>query len=449
MPTRSFGRRADPRPDRHLLQVATTLHPTPTQTATLAELRDRVGALHLALTAWTASGEQQELRALILQAAATDALVPTPAAMLCPSTLSVDDLSTLLRNSMPAQWRLPTPLIRGVASQHLRHVQRWRERSTGHAQLFKPPAPATLHLPLDQSATPVGPMHVHIEGLPELVVADLWHLPVRLTAALTASGEATAHRLQAQAEMARRAAHLGYTPALQELRHLAERHGPLLLHPAPATVLGRDQPQRATHAALRETRLSTGETGWVMQWSLRVPQGWLPAAARREVAGVDVGIQHVLTWVDGVAGGAVRGDLAPMTSGEDAPGLAGAMVRYARFERTRAALDNALLHLLSYRDVAIEGTRWGPLFQHDPAGVAQMQLSGAAQLADWLEVLGSVTGTRVTRVPPEGGSHHCGQCGGAGEMHERLFRCLTCQHMADRDRNAAAYYRRCLLRRQA
>ena len=411
--------------DRVLLRVSTPLHPSPAQTVYLQWLVDTAAALYLALQ--HTAGMPAALPAA-LQTAATGAFLPPapPPAGVSP------ELEGLVRAALPAAWAaVPDALIRGV-------VRAFTQDPSGR---FRP------QVELDTALVPVDAFHVHVTGLRDLLVADLWRQPLGVSDVLLADGFQHQAALAAQVQDVLAADQHGDRWALAHLARLARQVGPRLHRGLPASVADAQGAERV-YATLRPYRALGGTSNWTVTWGVRVPTGFLPDAYRDDTVGVDVGVHHLISWVSGTHAGQVPAPRLPTgawraPTGDVTP-LAAAAVRHAQFQRWAAELDRTLRALLTYRRVAIEGTHWRPL--DGTPELEAMALSGMTEVAHWLSEFGRVTGTRVERISPWQGSGQCGQCGRAGRREKRQFHCPACGSHADADLNAAAWYRRQALR---
>lgn len=307
---------------------------------------------------------------------------------------------------------------------------------------------------LDDRVIAVTDTLIHVGGVPHLVVADLWRLPLGLTAGLLASGHSTLRSVQSRLDQVQQADRLGHPPALLDLHSLAARFGLLLDFAPTASGVRQDRPHRAGHATLRRYRLPGGSPAWTIDWSIRVPAGWLPPASRHDVIGVDVGVHNLLSWADAASEGHLpSGPLPtgiwtpPLQPGDEGQRLlSAAVVRRAQFQRRAEGLSAVLRHLLSYRTVAIERTNWRGLARRGAAAELEaMSLTGVTEVLGWLERLAPVTGTRVISVPPGDTSHRCGACGQPGSRVGKSFVCSASGWEADADANAARYIRRVAL----
>ncbi|THF70957.1 hypothetical protein E7T06_05220 [Deinococcus sp. Arct2-2] len=396
--------------DHELIRVTVQLFPTPSQDATfrawLAALTQANGALTTVLHGTT------------LRAGA-------PA-------LTRDEIAYLLTLVSPAlEASLPPSVWPSVISQCCTRFQRRRDSSASEPSL-----------PLDVQIQAIGEMHVHVTGQPDLVVADLWRLPLGLTEALVCTGNDHVRAVQHQGHTLRTADTAGSPAALTQLHDLIRLHGPVIGRPPGHTGVHRTQPHRAQFADLTCQIGVDGKEIWLLTCTVRVPPGWLPRAHRQDTVGVDVGVRALVTWADATdAGQLLRttlpvGDWRPQ---QPATLLSAAWVRRMQFERTQAGLDQVIRHLLTYRRVAIEQLAWRGL----TAGIREaMTLNGVSSLGVWLTGLGRLTGTVVCAVNPAGTSVQCGQCGQRGVLQaNRVFRCQNCGDI-DRDTNAARSIRR-------
>lgn len=408
-------------PDHQLIRMTTRLFPSLLQAARFEEwaraihTAQRTVAHTLASTAARGEGvlvmprlSQAEIEGLLLQ--------------VCPDLPGV----------------LPPEVWRGVASLLL---SQWRPLMGRAAPVDELCRVTQGLVPLDMAVHAVGAMTVHIEGEPEAIIADLWRLPAGLTGALLATGADRQREVQADLGRWRQADREGEPRALVRLHSLACRYGPMLHGGAPGLGVQREQPHRARHATLQRVRLPGGQDTWVIEWSIRVPPAWWPAANRADVVGVDVGIRAPLTWACGSEQGQLsRGLLqtGDWRAGGTGSPVADAVVRRAQFERLSGPLDDALRQILRYTHVAIERTEWGGL---QPGVREAMDLTGVTSVLAWLVRLGRLSGTRVLPIAPEGTSVHCASCGQEGRLSGSLFLCPQCPP-ADRDFNAARYMRR-------
>jgi Putative transposase DNA-binding domain len=407
-----------PAADAQLLRLHTPVYPTPAQAARLQDWQRQVADM------------QRAARAGQL-----------------PLDRGLPALTRAILAARPAGRDEPAALWRGVASQLLRSV----------ASRPPTPDPATLRLPLDLGVQAVGDLHVHLSGWETLLLADLWRLPLGLSAALVGSGERHRQQLQARLAAARAADRAMDPRALVALHRLGRTHAPLLTLPAgppPAPAVVR-RPERATHATLVPVTADDGQAGWAIGWSLRVPPGWLPRATRHDTAGVDPGVRQLVTWADATRHGHLphrglpTGDWRPHPGHGGPHPLADALVRRAQFERLSPALDRMLRHLLGYDALAVEATRWSGLRALGrTSSVEAMARTGLTSLLPWLEALGPLTGTRVQRVSPWHSSHRCGHCGRPGQRDAQHFECAVCGR-EDADVSAARYLRRRALRGEA
>lgn len=407
---------------RPLLRLSTALHPSAEQAAILEFLLQAATGLEAALR--HAQGDWGALPGDLHRAAMGETLPPRS-----PSTPVPTDLVARLRATLPEPWAtLPPPLLRGVI-----------------AQATRPPGQAGV--PLDGAILAVDDLHVHIEGMPELLLADLWRLPLGLTGVLLADGHAQLARVHGWIREAEAADRAGERRGPRRLRALAGQYGPLWARTLPAPLPDVPDVQRV-HATLRPYRPPGGEPGWTVTWGLRVHDpAWLPPASRADTVGVDVGVQRLITWASATETASINAPIqppgAPGPTGGPAGLLVDAILRRAHFQRRATDLDRALRAILAYRDIAVEDAHW-----HDLAGTPELQemmLSGVTELPHWLRELSRVTGSRTRGVSAWHGSHRCGGCGRPGEREGPRFTCVACG-VSDADANAARWYRRLGLR---
>ncbi len=431
--------------DRQLLSCSTPIYPTDEQEPTLRDLQRQVRALHLGLTTWVQGGAAADLTALLALAGDGNVFPPLTGPVQVRALSEAQWRQEVLA-ALPRSCTLPEALLMGVISQAYRRFKPILGRQVKSSSV--PTPHAELHLPLDAAVTPVGAYHVHLDGLGSLLLADIWRLPLGLSSALHRKGRQVWSEVQGQVDRAHRAAIGGYQAAARDLCHLAERYGPLMDLPAvPAEdPVSPEEPHLAGRATLQSVRRPDGTLGWVIVWMVRVPADWLPGWTRADTVGVDVGVHQVISWVDQTETGGVPGRLSPPSLdkiGQET--LARAVERRIEFEALGDQRDATLRHLLSYRSVAIEDTRWTGLAARHPEAVDQMRRSGATEVLPWLSTLAHLTGTRVVRVPPGHTSHRCGRCGSPGQVHRdrRIFTCdlSTCSWTEDADLNAARYMR--------
>lgn len=412
------------RQDHHLIRLSTPVYPTAAQA--------------LRFSHWAQVVRDAQFRA-------TSAVIPPQsgpsAGMVTLPSLSRAEVTAALLRVCP-EWpeSLPPGAWRGVASQAYALWRPLMGQAVSTAQLRQLVGAA---VPLDESVQASGPCSVQIDGIPEPVVADLWRVPCGLTDALLRSAADYRRSVQHDVQRWRAADRAGDPAALARLHELACRHGVLLDAPDVGPGVERARPHRARHATLRHGRQPDGQRGWMIDWSLRLPPAWLPAAWRDDVVGVDLGIRAPITWVSGTAHGQLRRSSLPTggwTPGSTGTPLADAVVRHTQFARLRDDLNATLTHLLSYRHVAIEDMNW---HNFTPGVRDAMDCTGVTSVLEWLTSLGRVSGTRVVPVAPAGTSQHCAQCGRAGQLDGVLFLCpgAACRP-ADRDLNAAGYIRR-------
>lgn len=390
--------------DRVLISLSTPIHPNPEQAAWLQHCLATGAAIDTLLR-----GAGRHSR--------------DPAAV---SRLAAQVSRTLdLRDSVPPS------LVRGAVSRAV-HAGTSRDSAS---------------VPLDEAVVALDPYHICIEGVEAPLLADVWRLPLRLSAVLLRDGAQVAQAChQHYAAWAERDA-AGTTTALSELHMLARRHAALLVRPIPAAPASHPQVERTRHATLRRYRQPDGRDGWAVTWALRVPPDWLPRASVDDTVGIDVGVHRLVTWVSADDEGHVPAPPLPTGCWQPPGGisspLSDAMVRQVQFARRAAQLDEALRMVLRYRGVAVEATNWRGL-----AGSAElegMSLSGVTEWRYWLTALSRVTGSRVVAVPAWRSSHRCGWCAAEGHREGRVF-CCPEHGLADADTNAARYHRRLGLR---
>lgn len=297
--------------------------------------------------------------------------------------------------------------------------------------------------PLDGAVMAVDAFHVHVEGVESLLVADVWRLPLGLSEALLVSGVDEQRAVDGVSFLAGTHSR----EVLAALRELVTRHAGVVGRPVVGGGVRRDRPHRARHTTLQRLAGADGAVRWALVWSVRVPPGWVPPAAREDTVGVDVGVRNPLTWSDGVRDGLVPrlsyADLREVGGVAEVP-VVGAVLRRAVVAEFMPALDEALREVLAYRQVAVERTRWEGL---EESARAVMTLAGLPEVLSWVRQLGRVSGSRVVAVPPWGSSVQCGRCGRVGVRAGRVFSCAACGVTLDADVNAARYCRWWALRR--
>lgn len=408
--------------NRPLLTLSVVIHPTQEQAAKLQALLGAVAGIDQAVRHVHRGGEA--LRLAMQRVAAGEMLALQPVSRLGTSVAS---MVTAIRDELPTAWQfLPTATLQGLAARYAR----------------APAQPAQPSAPLDAALTVVDAQHIHIEGWPELLIADVLRQPLNVPAALQATGQRRFQELTGTVTAVHAHDQAGDRQALGRLTTLARRFGPLLGREVPSSPLCFSEVD-IVHATLRTYTLPDGSQDWAITLALRVSVDWLPRAHRHDTVGVDVGIRRLLTWVSDSGSSAVNAPALPVADwdvSDEAEPFVLAMVRRAQFLRSVDDLNHALLELLTYQTVAIEGTRWSGL-----AGtpeLASMQATGITEVRHWLSELGRVTGTRVIPVSAWQGSHRCGTCGRFGFRDGAQFTCRACGITRDADFNAAMWYRR-------
>lgn len=382
---------------------------------------DTAAALHAALRH---ADDTPEALTSALNAAAAGAVLAPREHLICPAP----GFGERVRAALPPAWAaLPDALIHGVV----------------RAYATEPGRPFTSVVELDAAIVVADEYHVHVIGHPDLIVCDVWRLPLALTQVLLAGGYADQQRLAQRVEEIMAADRRGERRALRKLQQLARDAGALMLRPLLAEPPDARGAQRI-YATLRPHLSLDGTSAWAITWGLRVPAGWLPTAHRDDTVGVDLGVRNLVAWASGSDADQVGAPTLPTghwqsRGGEPTP-LEAAVIRRAQFGRRSAALDRTIREILTYWNIAIEGTHWGPL-QGTPE-LESMSRSGVTDLAHWLSELSRITGSRVQLMSPWQGSHRCSRCGRAGSRSGRSFHCERCGHRGDADDNAAAWYRR-------
>lgn len=440
--------------DATLIQLPTALSLTPDQQLRVELLAHQTQRLRAALCSWTwarTSGGDPDLTAHLHRVTKVGiaSLRPPEGQGTVPMTSRAEVTSCLQRTVDEGGLSLPPATVTALASRLAKEVRPLAERRVHAGQLPQPdPDP---RVPLDEDIIAVDPHHVHVAGWPEFLTADLWRLPLRLGEALTDSGAATLHRIAEEAQGLQSRDRDGDPTALAALRKLTLRHGAVWGREGSAGTVSRADPHRSGHATLHLRTVPSGSAEWVVTWSIRIPAGWLPPADRGDVVGVDPGVRAPLTWAAGGCGGQLRPPRLPMETSPGCPPdassaerLTDAVIRRAQYARLAPELDETLRTLLSYRVVGVEDTRWVSMTDDGLTWPREvMTTTGVTEVLGWLRALAPVTGTRVVRVPPWGGSHRCGRCGGVGtrEIGTNFFACRACGHAGDADLNSAQYYR--------
>lgn len=447
--------------DATLIQLSTPLHLTADQHVRVDRLALQTQQLRAALCAWTWArtlGGDPDLTAHLRRVTrqGLPSLRPPEGQGAVPP-LSLAEVTTCLRRTLAeSDLTLPTATVTALAVNLVKQLKPLTGRRVYAGQLPQPdPDP---RVPLDGDTLAVDPYHVHVTGWPELLVCDLWRLPLGLGDALTASGATALHGLAHEAQRLQQRDRDGDPGALAALHDLAWQHAPVWGRTGTPGPVAQTRPHRSGHATLHQQEAPDGTRQWVITWSVRVPAAWLPRAGHRDVVGVDPGVRHPLAWCDGTRAGymergSLTGSTAPLSAGAAPTTLfADAVRRHAWFARTATALDTTLRLLLTYKTVAIEDTHWAALADDGHAWPRDvMTLTGVTDVLPWLRALAPLTGTRVRRVPAWHASQGCGKCGcrGIRDIAANEFRCRRCSHRGCADVNAAMYARLVTLLGQA
>ena len=386
--------------NRHLIVLTTELHPTAAQNAQLHAMEAQCRCLRADHLASVGAG-------------VGSSRPPAPEMGMAHSSL-------------------PQPVMDGIRSQ----VRTALARSTDV------PMYDTVHVPLDEAVQAIRENAVTIEGITDPVVCDLWLLPLGLAQALRNGVERAQTVLEEQLAPARNAVVHGYLAALDELDALHRRHRHLLTTVADVRGAPADAPHRVGHATLRRVVRPDGVSTWVIDWSVRVPDGWLPRADTDDVVGVDVGMRNVVSWASAHGQGQI-GRAALLYGGYDPAlhPLTNSSLRREFFRAHEDEVNVALRSLLRYRVIAVEGMNWAHLAQTNRSAVQAMQCSGAAHLHGWLQALSPLSDSCVVAVPARGSSQRCARCGQKGAAYAGLFSCDHCGSTLDSDLNAASNHR--------
>lgn len=430
-----------------LITVPTPLHLTSDQAQSMEAMWVRSQQLHLAVRGWLRAvglGLHLHIREALWQVSEGHALPQVDDHR--PIDIRLDalhQLSQLRHADLPPPWQraIPAEVMGRLIEIELRRLQPYGNGVRAGRAL--PLLPLT-RLPLDTAARPVDAHHVQIAGLEDSVVADIWELPTDVAGALLIEADEYVAHYSALAEGLKIRVLRGDSEAASELHQLHQQAWPWLdRHPQ----LTRDpsRPHRYQHVSLVRQ-----EDGLTLDWTVRIPGGYLPQAQNPDGFGIDLGYRRVATAI-GTGGvtqverqAEVRGGL-PQPSDDSRALYVDSILRRCVLDAHRGALEALLWQALRHKDVSMEAINWTGMRERGraPWAAEAMTLLGARTFTRWLQMLAAVTGTRLHLINPAGTSTTCHQCGGAGERpwpYTHLH-CPTCDTWTDADHNSAAVIR--------
>ncbi|WP_161882796.1 zinc ribbon domain-containing protein [Deinococcus alpinitundrae] len=437
-----------------LLSAVTPLRPTVAQTVRLRSLMSAGEGLHSAVRLWlraVGDGQCLPLRQALSAVAEGGSLpsVRDETFVHVPRSAHAE-LGESTSASLPRPWRdlLPDETFTTMLSIEARRLQR-----------FDSPAPAGRvsplwplpRLPLDLAVRPLDAYHIVMDGSADPIVADLWALPDDLSVALLA--QAGTHAREVESRRADLMAciqggDLGMATELYRLAHLRpSAHEDRLAGHRP----DRSRPHRVDHASLVRTTDIAGRERFQIEWTLRIPHGYLPKADIDDTLGIDLGYRRLATAASAEGRWTVerrvdvREGLPEPAAHLLAELLAHAQVRRMLLDLHRTDIEALVRRALRFRQVNLERLDWPGLIAHGdvPWCPEAMALLGAPSITDWISLLAPVSGTRVELVDPSNTSTTCHRCGGRGLRPRPYteFVCPSCGPM-DADLSGALAIRR-------
>ena len=436
-----------------LISAITPLHPTTAQAVQLSALFETANAVHLAVRHWlraVGSGSPLSSQEAFSRIAADR---PLPAVDdRCPVDLPaslVALLGSVRSSDLPGPWRRSVPptvldtLLRIEGSR----LARFGVRSVaGEAFPLRP----LDRMALDAAACPLDAHHVTLGGVDQPIIADLWALPSDLTLSLRQQAHDHLRTLQQQWTDLHSWLRCGQPFSAPEALQLAMQTGVSRDCPAAVTV-DAAKPARARHVSLVPGTDVSGGPIWQLEWSIRIPQGYLPGASVDDTVGIDLGYRRL-----GMAASAagtwfierhinVHEGLPLACRDNPLELLAHARTRRLLLDVHRAEIEAFVLRALTYRRVHIEEINWSG-FQtrgNAPWSAVAMDLIGTPRIAEWIRLFAPLTSSRVRLINPAATSTTCHRCGGPGSRPRpfTVFDCPVCGSF-DADVNSAYVIRR-------
>ncbi|MEF2277019.1 zinc ribbon domain-containing protein [Deinococcus sp. YIM 134068] len=430
-----------------LISASTPLHPTSTQAQALGAMWSATQGLHLTVRGWLRAvgrGLHLHVREAFWQVSDGHLLPRVDDHRLIDIRLdALHQLSQVTHADLPPPWQRAIP---GEVLQRLLDIEVRRLQPFGHgvrAGRALPLLPLS-RLALDAAARPVDAHHVLIAGLSEPVVADVWSLPDDIAEALLVEADEQVARAAALADVLKSRVLCGDTGAASELYRLHQTAWPWLGR-QPKLTRDPDRPHRYQHVSLVQQA-----GGLALDWTVRVPAGYLPPARRGDGFGVDLGYRRVVTAASAAGVTSVE-RRAEIRAGLPAPAddaralYVDSTLRRCVLDAHREELEALLRQALTHTDVNIEAINWAGIRDRGgaPWAAEAMALLGAPTFTRWLRMLAPASGTRVHLIDPAGTSRTCWRCGGAGERPWPYthFHCPACGTWTDADHNSAALIR--------